>query len=279
MRVRWRAERHPGPPDYVGVGAHGSPTTPWHALLMRHPDVVHPRGDRKALHFFDEFCARPMEDADVERYYASLARPSGAICGDWTSRYMYDHWTPALLHRVAPAAKLMMVVADPIERYRLQIGHKAAFEDLDKGDVYMVDALARGRYATQLRRLLEYYDRERILVLQYERCVADPVGEYRRMLRFLGLRDEFVPKRLRRWREGADDRELRFPTPVQDVKRAVVRFVRRRGDILPGDLWPDLEASLHEELDGEIAEFAGLAPGLDLSLWPHFAGLAAPTRA
>jgi hypothetical protein len=35
-------------------------------------------------------------------------------------------------------------------------------------------------------------------------------------------------------------------------------------------LWPDLEAALRAELEGEIRDFKALVPELDLSLWPSF---------
>ena len=47
-----------GPPDFVGVGALGSGTGWWHALLLAHPEIRPPRGRGRALHFFERFCAR-----------------------------------------------------------------------------------------------------------------------------------------------------------------------------------------------------------------------------
>jgi hypothetical protein len=113
-------------------------------------------------------------------------------------------------------------------------------------------------------------------VLQHERCRRDPVGEYRRTLRFLGLGDDAVPRRLRAWREGGDDRDLRFPTRAEAAKRRVVATARRLHDPKPPPLWPDVEAALHAELDPEVADLRTLVPELDVALWPNFAGVAAP---
>ena len=269
------SEARTGPPDFVGVGAFGWAWEPWHRLLLSHPHIEPPDRGAPALQFFDRFCTSDMTDADVARYHACFPRRDGRIAGEWTGSYMYDPWIPPLLHRAAPDAKLLVILGDPIERYRERIAFKLA-EGREPGELYMADLLGRMRYATQLRALLRHYDASAILVLQHERCRADPVAEYRRTLRFLGVRDDHVPRRLRRWR-GGDDRDLRFPTRSETVKRTVMRTALRRHDPPPSRLWPELDAALHDELDDEVAELAEMVPELDLSLWPGFAG--APVRA
>ena len=54
------------------------------------------------------------------------------------------------------------------------------------------DATWRGFYFQQLRHVFEFFPREQVLVLQFERCVADPVGE---MERDLALRRGRAPAR------------------------------------------------------------------------------------
>jgi hypothetical protein len=259
-----------GPPDFVGVGAFRSATAGWFGLLLEHPDIEPGAGADTQEHFFDEFCAREMGDADIERYHALFPRRRGALCGEWRPRYMYDPWTPRLLARAAPDARLLVMLGDPIERYRVSLASEELASRIDD-ERYMADIVGRGRYGTQLRRLRDHFDESRVLVLQHERCRCDPVGEYQRTLRFLGLVDETVPRRLRVWRESADDRDLRFPTRAEVAKRRLLWAARRRREAAPAPLWPDLEAALHEELDAEVAELRLLVPDLDLSLWPNFA--------
>jgi hypothetical protein len=50
-----------------------------------------------------------------------------------------------------------------------------------------------------------------------------------------------------------------------------------RGESMEGEkepLWPELILALRTVLDPEVRELAALVPGLDLTLWPHFADLA-----
>jgi len=237
-----------GPPDFVGVGTQRSGTTWWFDLLLGHPAIRAPRGRRKEQHFFDRFGAEEMHAEDVAAYHELFRRRRGQICGEWTPRYMGDVWAVRLLRRAAPEAKLLVLLRDPIERYRSGVAHRSSRDPDRRMDLIASDAVERGRYASQLRRLYELFPREQVLVLQYERCVGDPLGQYRRTLRFLGVTPDHEP---------ADTGELRGSTT--DPQKAA--------------LWPDLLAGLHAALDPEVAALPALAPGLDLALWPNFSGL------
>jgi hypothetical protein len=165
---------------------------------------------------------------------------------------MYESWTPMLLHRAAPDAKLLVMLMNPVDRYAINLA-RAGRRRRNETDT-LSNTLSVGRYAPQLRGLLEYYDRERILVLQLERCLADPLGEYARTLEFLGVDADFRPSGLRR------------------------RLLRRPASRTPGaptrpdvDLWPDLEVPMLNELEADVRELRDLVPELDVSLWPQFA--------
>jgi hypothetical protein len=254
-----------GPPDFIGVGALGSGTGWWHSMLLAHPEIGGPRARRRALRFFDRFCAQEMGEADVAAYHELFPRGPGQIAGEWTGRYMFDAWTPPLLRRAAPNAKLLVMVSDPIERYRAVFAERMSKRS--EGDrLFMTDVVDRRSFGAQLARLHRFYDPDRILVLQFERCRRDPLGQYRRTLEFLGVRDaSFRPRRLRR-------------RPPRGLLGRVVP--RRLGERLagrplaertPAPLWPDLEAALHTALDPDVAALAQLVPELDLGLWPNFA--------
>lgn len=240
-----------GPPDYVGVGTMAAGSLWWHGLLLAHPGVEPRHAEQRGLHFFERFCKRPMTDDDVAEYHASFARSEGRIVGEWTQRYVFDAWTPLLLARAAPDARLLMLVSDPVERYRKKLA-SVRREATDADEYAMSDMAARGRYATQLRNLLEFFPRERVLVLQSERCVADPVAQYRRMTRFLGLADH-LPPRLKR-------------SPLQRLRTALGRE-RRTERHAKADLWPELAAALRADLEPEAHALRELVPDLDLALW------------
>ena len=88
-----------------------------------------------------------------------------------------------------------------------------------------------------------------ILILQYEKCVADPVGQYKRTLRFLGADDTHAPV-------------------ASDKPRGTSQASSKR------ELWPDLVAGLKATLEPEVVRLAAMEPEIDLSLWRNFAHLA-----
>jgi hypothetical protein len=253
-----------GPPDFIGVGALGSGIGWWHAQLLAHPEIEPPAAKRRQLHFFDRFCSQEMSAADVAAYHRFFPRRAGVISGEWTGRYMFDGWTPPLLRRAAPEAKLLVLLSDPVERFRA--AHAARKSRIgEDGRLWMTDVVDRRSFGAQLARLHRFYDPERILVLQYERCRSDPHGQYRRTLEFLGVRDtSFEPRGLRR----GTARDL--------LERVVPRRVGERltgrpaGERAPAPLWPDIEASLRTALEPDVAALQRLVPDLDIGLWPNF---------
>ncbi len=239
-----------GPPDFVGVGTQRSGTTWWFETLLGHPQIRGPRGRRKEQHFFDRFAARELTDADVADYHARFPRKPGQIAGEWTPRYMHDFWTPPLIARAAPDAKLLIMFRDPVERFRSGVPHRLGQRPDHRLEAVTADAIERGKYATQLRRVLACHDASKLLILQYEKCVADPAAQYRRTLTFLGV----------------------DPDHVHDG------FTRQRGTTQAAKkkpLWDDLMAGLRAVMEPEVAALAELAPEIDVALWPNFAHLAA----
>jgi hypothetical protein len=263
----------PSPPDFIGVGAQGSGTRWWHSLLLAHPEIAAPTTRSRALHFFDRFCASELTDADIAAYHEQFPRRDGTLSGEWTGRYMFDAWTPPLLRRAAPDAKLLVVLSDPIERYRAIFAERLARHGA-RETFFMADVVDRRSFGAQLARLRRFYEPERILVLQFERCRADPAGQYRRTLEFLGVRDPaFTPRRLQRSASMARALAERLPLP----RKVTERLSGHPEPRATAPLWPDLEAALHTALDPQVARLQATVPEFDVSLWPNFAHVAAST--
>ena len=239
----WRT----GPPDFVGVGAQRAGTSWWYRAIEDHPGVARIEDQAKELHFFGRFWQGDIPEDLAERYHRFFPRPPEAITGEWTPRYMYDFWSLRLLAHSAPDTRILVLLRDPVDRYLSGLARQIRLaEEADQpiNLMMLADALARGLYHQQLRRVFEFFARERVLVLQYERCVAEPVAQLAATCRFLGLEpfDELPPRATERRRP---------PNPKPHLDEAMRRDLIGR-------------------LEDDVARLIELCPEVDLSLWPNF---------
>jgi hypothetical protein len=236
------------PPDFIGVGVQRAGSSWWHRLIEGHPDVDPLGLGAKELHFFDDFWRGDFQQSDERAYHQLFLRPEGMVAGEWTPRYLFDPWTPPLLRRAAPAAKLLVLLRDPIARFRSGVTHAATHGGRVTSDV-VGTAIARGFYGEQLGRLFGHFPREQVLVLQFERCRADPASMLNRSLQFLGLDPARYPSSIRlseprnasvRQAEPVDARLL---MALPDMYAADLENVLQlTGDAIDPDLWPTFAA-------------------------------------
>jgi hypothetical protein len=216
---------------------------------MRHHPGIRRSPLGKEVHYFDRFWRGDAPEGIAAEYASLFPRPRGQIVGEWTPRYLADFWSIPLLRKAAPDARILVMLRDPVARYRSAVARlqRMAEEQGDRVRLPSIgDAVWRGFYFQQLRHVFEHFPRDQVLVLQFERCVQDPMGEMERTWRFVGvdpLRDP--PERLLKHRQAG------------------------RGT-------PELEPALSAELAGRYCEdserLAELCPEIDLSLWTGIAG-------
>jgi Sulfotransferase domain len=233
-----------GPPEFVGIGTQKAGTTWWFGLIASHPGVALRDDLHKERHFFNRFAARSFGAEECAQYGAWFPRPSGTVTGEWTPDYLHLGWVPPLLAQAAPRAKLLVLLRDPVERFRSGLVHYREHNGALTAEAY-TDALARGFYAQALGEWTRHFPREQILVLQYERCVRDPWGELQRTYRFLDL-TPYAP-------DGISDRvnEGRAPLALPD----------------------DARRRLRELYAPDVVSLVAHTPDIDARLWPNFSSL------
>ncbi len=238
------------------VGCQKSGTTWWFRLIEQHPGVVQPKQQRPELHYFDRLWGDWPSAEQIEAYHRYFPRPSGALVGEKTPEYLSCPWAPPMVAAAAPDARAIVLLRDPLERYVSGLSHQdrgGLISDVEGdgrlfGDRLRVvtDAISRGQYAIQLEWLLKAYPAERLLVLQYERCAADPAGQLARTYEFLGL----SPHEL--------ERDV-LTQPRNMAKLEKVAIPQEHIDLMKRYYQPELERLLL------------LVPDLDPELWPNFA--------
>lgn len=247
----WRT----GPPDFIIVGAQKAGTTWWFRLIESHPDVHQADDQRPEIHFFDRFFSTWPTSEDIEEYHRFFPRPDGGIAGEKTPTYMSCHWAPEMIRYAAPDTRLIAILRDPIARYVSGRTHEdrrlreilGTERDWTNDARWVEAAFTKGLYAQQLAWLRTSFPEDRVLVLQYERCMADPAAELARTFAFLGLPPH----------ESSPD-ELAIPRNVTRTDKLILE--------------PERRALLVRRYRSDVTALTQMMPHLDLALWPDFAG-------
>ena len=244
-----------GPPDFVILGTQKSGTTWWFRIIEAHPRVVQPTEQRPELHVFDRRWDTWPTAADNEAYQRYFPRPAGSLAGEKTPDYIDSPWVLPMLAAAAPDVKVILLFRDPITRYLSGRAHAerawdssampTAQRTLADQRRVVAEAIDKGRYASQLEAAQAAFTPQRVLALQYERCVREPRVQIARTYAFLGLEPHEV-----------SDADIAKPRNRSKGERPTIA--------------PEHEAFLRQLYRPEVARLRARMPDLDLSLWPGF---------
>lgn len=233
-------------PDFICIGAMRCGTTSLWALLENQPGVFLPA--RKELHYFDGFLDGWA--SGLPWYHAHFADcPPGHICGESTPAYLYIEEACARMRDVVPAAKLIAILRDPVERAwshywyevcagRERLSFRAALDAeprrLARGtieDRIFRSYFDRGLYADQLRRFADAFGRDALCVLTIDEVKRDPAAVLARVLRHVGAPGAPVPKE----EQGRHSNKGWHPRSrlVNMAHRRALSWARRRPGTLP----------------------------------------------
>jgi hypothetical protein len=206
---RATAGRRPDP-DFLIIGAQKAGTTSLHAYLAAHPEVS--ASTVKEVHYFDLSYHRGR--AWYRAHFKPL-RPGQTLAGETSPYYLYHPLVPGRVAADLPAAKLIAVLRDPVDRAFSHHNHEVTlgFEQLSfeaalecegkrlagERERLMADPrlnsfahqhhsyLDRGRYAEQLENWYAVTDTDRVLVLSSEELFEEPAATLARAQEFLEL--------------------------------------------------------------------------------------------
>lgn len=212
-------------PDLVILGAQRAGTTSLYQYLTDHPLFVPPI--TKEIHYLDRHANRSQTwyraNFPIGAYNRLIELRHGhrPVTGEATPGYLFH---PAAAERMARfdadpsvdgAPKFVAVLRDPVDRAYSHYHHtrRAGWEplpfeqaleaedlrlagqfDMHRDDPDHVDPIffrysykARGRYAEQLERWFDRFDRDRFLILSSQKLFDDPDATVRRVTDFLDL--------------------------------------------------------------------------------------------
>jgi hypothetical protein len=285
-------EPEPRLPNFLIIGAMKAGTSTLYRILRAHPDVYLP--DRKELHYFSGPYAGPPREVEpdaadtsargLDWYRAQFADAGGhAAVGEATPKY--TRWpayqgTPERIAKVIPDVRLIYLVRDPISRMQSHYLHyvstgaeKRPINVALRDDPLYLDA---SRYATQIDRYMEHFDRAQLLVLSSDDLRDRQQDTVARVLRFLGVDDTWtVPAGYTEAHRTADkraaNRRLTFlrRLPLRKRLPGGLRTAVRNAvsDPLTAHAQPiddELRAELREIFDDEgrrLEPYLGRVPG------------------
>jgi hypothetical protein len=245
------------PPDFVGIGAPHSGAEWWQALIADHPQVTPDRVMRaeahghQALEYFVHFQPHNLTAAQMACYRQAFAVPPGAICGKFSTLYLGQPGSIEQLAATAPTTRILVILRNPIDRFMAHLRQLTGVADgqslslpAQAGSPLYATAAQHTLYGASLERLLCHFDRDQVLILQYERMVQEPAQALARTYRFLGVDDRYRP------------RALAEPRPA-DVSAA-------------GALTACERAQLAADFAADVRRLLRICPELEADLWPDF---------
>jgi hypothetical protein len=280
-------------PDFLVIGVPKAGTTALHAALSRHPELFLPAV--KEPKFFLSEGPPPAQGGpgDAQTYQEHVWRradyealfgpaPAGALRGEATPFYLYDLDAQNRIRRLAPKAKLIALLRNPVDRAHSNWTHLWAAGLEPERDFVRACALeatrreagwaqfwhyvSLGLYGGQLAHLFGLFSREQVLVLRYRDLRDEPVATLDRVCDFLGVTTgllDVVP--------SENVTPYVADKPVNTVLRALLRAGGQIGHRFPVPVRAAVRDPLLATLQREKGRRRPLGPEERAAVLPYFA--------
>jgi len=179
--------------NFIGIGAPRAGTTWVFECLLRHPDFC--GSDIKEVNELNQ------SEFDLTQYLSHFTHcASKKIKGEYSPEYLYSEIAAQRIKKYFPNAKLLICLRKPIDRLvshyyfmrsREHPEARSTLEEHLKDDPW--GEIHHGRYYEYIQIWLKYFSKEQILILLDKDCLDDPTEYIKRIYRFVGLSDSFVP--------------------------------------------------------------------------------------
>ncbi len=222
-------------PDYLIVGTKRGGTTSLARWLTQHPQIAPlfpARETRKGMYYFDVNFAKGenwyKSHFPTKFAHARAEKKAGKdlLLGDATPYYLHHPHAPQRAAELAPNAKVIALLRDPVER---AFSHWVERSRQDVETLSFEDAIAaeeeriageeqkmiddpdyasythqhysyvdQGKYSRGLKRWMDAYPAEQLLILRSEDLYGDGPATYAKVLNFLGI-EPHEPKEFSAW--------------------------------------------------------------------------------
>jgi hypothetical protein len=247
-------------PDFLLMGAPKAGTTALHAALAQHPElflspVKEPKyylcGDSPPPAYRGPGDAHSNQEWIWQRQrYLDLFEGAGEdqLAGESTPFYLYQRDARRRIATDLPAARLVAVLRDPVDRAYSNWMHLWADglepcadvveacerekQRIDEGWAPFWHYRGLGMYGRQLDDLFQHFPAEQVLVVRYRTLVEDPRRALNRVCAFLGVATDVVTSI-----PAGNSRPFVNPSRRTTVLGPVVRAGASAGRFLPPEAW------------------------------------------
>jgi len=176
-------------PNFIIIGAMNSSTSTLHSNLQLHPEIG--MSKLKEPHYFDKFFDKPTS------YYMDQFSNAKRLNGESTPAYTWNHIFPEVPERIfntVANVKLIYLLRDPIDRiishlHRDLYRGRFKFKDINKVVLSNSNYVQISQYYTQLSYYLEYFDLDKIHILETNSLQKDTNQALNEICRFLGAEE------------------------------------------------------------------------------------------
>jgi len=184
--------------DFICIGAPKCATTWLAKTLNEHPDIFMPE---KEPNFFNKTFFFYRKNAEwnykkgINWYSRFFAGADSRIKGEKTPRYLYDQEAPKLIKKHFPNIKIILILRNPIDlvwSYYWHAKYKNNFPNINKMMNSKHELFELGYFSKYIKRYLQYFSRDQMLILFYDDLKADPQNFLYKVCDFLGV-DNKIP--------------------------------------------------------------------------------------
>ncbi len=293
-------------PNFFIVGAPKCGTTSLNEYLKAHARVF-VSTPKEPFYFCTDFprARKVRSEADYLDLFQDV-RPHHSVAGEASAVYLYSQVAIERIHEFNPAARLIVMLRNPLElvpSLHAQLVFGLHEDEPDFGRAWhlqseraagkqvppfclapqFLDYRSFGLLGRQLERLMSWFPREQVMLLFYEDFSQATGRCYQEVLQFLRLPDDgrqafprLNRRKVHRSSKFAALRrllELRHPQLAETVRGGVKRLGLEaplqavlRRNIARRPLSPEMRQTLHDAFAEDIGRLADLS-GRDLSHW------------
>ena len=189
--------------DFVIAGTQKGGTTALDHYLRQHPDIG--MASQKEVHYFDNE-AHFSQSPDYSVYHGFFDWDDGArVHGESTPVYMYWHPAPVRMQAYSASLKIILSLRNPVERafshWNMERGRgnddmpfmeaieqeSTRCREAVNGQHRVFSYTDRGFYSKQIRRILDHFPLEQLLVIRHEALRMAPESTMATVTDFLGV--------------------------------------------------------------------------------------------